>query len=112
MQPSDRNPLTGQSSRSHVPGYAGHCPAQREAIGKRFGDSTSDALYAKSRGAVWYGGETSPPVRTRPAPPAPPSSVAPPNNPNNLSLIYAVNRAAAVCRVARSPVTSGAAFNN
>lgn len=57
MESSSLDKVTDQSSRSHVPGYAGHCPAQREAIGKRFGVSTADSLYSKSRGAVWYGGQ-------------------------------------------------------
>eukprot|EP01051_Picozoa_sp_SAG22_P002394 SAG22_NODE_105_length_20045_cov_23.373308_3_plen_365_part_00 len=59
---STRDKVTDKSSRSHVPGYAGHCPAQREAIGKRFGVSTADPLYSKSRDAVWYGGDNSPSV--------------------------------------------------
>lgn len=62
MKPSSRNAVTDTSSRSHVPGYAGHCPAQREAIGKRFGVATADSLYYKSKGEVWYGGANSPSV--------------------------------------------------
>jgi len=57
MEGSSRNTITDQNTKSHLPGYAGHCPAQREAIGARFGVSTSEPLYDKASGDRWYVGE-------------------------------------------------------
>ena len=51
--------MTDKSSNSHVPGYAGHTPTTRDAIGQRFGKATSESLYEKSKKNVWYSGEVS-----------------------------------------------------
>jgi hypothetical protein len=56
---STRDPVTDKSSNSHVPGYAGHTPTTRDAIGQRFGKATADSLYEKSKKNVWYSGEVS-----------------------------------------------------
>eukprot|EP01043_Picozoa_sp_COSAG02_P017518 COSAG02_NODE_795_length_17133_cov_6.577727_17_plen_426_part_00 len=53
------DPVTDKSSNSHVPGYAGHTPTTRDAIGQRFGKATADSLYEKSKKNVWYSGEVS-----------------------------------------------------
>jgi hypothetical protein len=49
--------VTSTSSRSHVPGYSGHCPTTRDAVGQRFGVSTAPSLYSKSQKSVWYTGD-------------------------------------------------------
>jgi hypothetical protein len=53
------DPVTDQSSNSHVPGYAGHTPTTLDAVGQRFGKSTAESLYEKSKKNVWYSGDIS-----------------------------------------------------
>ena len=55
-EPSIVNPVTNTNSRAHVPGYAGHTPTTRDAIGQRFGLATAPSLYQKSKKNVWYDG--------------------------------------------------------
>jgi len=53
---SNKAPITMADHASHVPGYGGHCPTTRDAIGKRFGVSTSGPLVEQSKDSTWFMG--------------------------------------------------------